>query len=251
MKKAKNPGALIALSLVFLFNPNINILDLLPDFVAYLALISAIGSASEHVPYLQECKETLSKLAIISAVKIPAMLIMFSNMYTGRDIVPLFTLIFGVVEIIFLSPAINNGYAALCYLGERTDATSLISAFPIDRSGARTMKTDALRALTLIFFSAKAALGFLPEICLLTFEDYATRKKANDIYPTLLVLSLLAVLIIGLVWLGRTKKYLNTVRKNGQVGTSVSSLIPDSDAESISAKDKVRKYSRADRKSVV
>ncbi len=241
MKSIKNTGLIISLSLVFLFNPAFNLIDILPDFISYILLIYAIGTASEHVPYLAECKEALTKLAVLSLLKFPAMLIMFSNMHTGRDIVPLFTLIFATLDIIFLIPAINNGAAALYYIGERTDAVALISAFPIDKKGAHTMSTDSLKRLTTVFVVVKSALNFLPELCLLTFEDRAIMRRLSNVYPMLLVLSMLATLLIGCVWLNRMRKYVKAVRATQTTEAAIASLAPDTKDEETTKKNTVKK----------
>ena len=119
--KAKRIYSLVILSLVLLFNPSINILDLLPDFIAYALLVFIIGDLAESIPYLAECKDALTKLAIITLIRIPAFLIMYSNMRYGSDIVPLFTLSFNVLEYVFIYGAVKNLFRAFSYLGERTD----------------------------------------------------------------------------------------------------------------------------------
>jgi hypothetical protein len=91
---------LVILSLVFLFNPNVNLIDVLPDFVAYVILLLVIGSHAESIPYLSECKGALIKLTLVTLIKIPAFTIMYSNMVSGKDIVPLFTLVFAVLEFL-------------------------------------------------------------------------------------------------------------------------------------------------------
>ena len=186
---------LVILSLVFLFNPNANLIDVLPDLVAYLLFILVIGSHSESVPYLAECRGALIKLALVTLIKIPAFTIMYSNMVSGKDIVPLFTLVFAVLELILLYSAVENGFRALGYIGERTDCASVRDAFSV--GGGRTMTPESLKVMTFIFFVARASLNVIPELLLLTPEETTLRRKLQEAYPAVLVISIFAALIIG------------------------------------------------------
>ena len=62
MIKRRGVYPLIVISLLILFNPSANILDILPDCIAYAMLIYAIGGTDKTVPYLSECKGALVKL---------------------------------------------------------------------------------------------------------------------------------------------------------------------------------------------
>ena len=138
MTKIKKAYPLIVVALIFLFNPNANLIDVLPDIASYVLLIVAIGNLTETVPYLAECKGALVKLSLVALVKIPAFTVMYSNMSFGKDIVPLFTLVFVTLELILLYSAVSNAYNALSYLGERTDSKSVRDPFPIGRGKTAT-----------------------------------------------------------------------------------------------------------------
>ena len=174
MIKAKRVYPLVILALIFLFNPNVNLIDVLPDCIAYILLILVIGAYAETVPYLAECKGAGIKLALVTLIKIPAFSVMSSNMASGKDIVPLFTLVFAVLEMILLYSMLDNGFKALEYIGERTDCASVITPFALKNGKAFT--PEALKILTLIFFMAKGILSVIPELFLLTPEDASLRK---------------------------------------------------------------------------
>ena len=215
MIKAKRIYPLIILSIVFLFNPNINIIDLLPDVVAYATLVLIIGNHAQTVPYLAECKEALMKLVLVTLVKIPAFVIMYSNMRLGSDIVPLFTLSFAVLEYIFIFAAVKNLFLAFSYIGERTDCASVREPFSISKR--KTSTPEALEKFTLIFFLVKAIINVLPELFLLTGEDFALKRRLMNVYPTVLVISVLASLLICIIWLSYALKYVKALRKGGDI----------------------------------
>lgn len=239
MRKIRNVYPLIAVALLFLFNPSANLIDILPDFVAYVLLILAIGSLNETVPYLAECKEALVKLALVTLIKIPAFTVMYSNIATGKDIIPLFTLVFVTLELILLFSAVTNGYNALAYLGERTDCRSVRDAFALGKRKSCT--PEQLRVLTYIFFGARGILNVVPEIFLLTPEDTALRKRLSEAYPAVLVICIFAALVIGIVWLKHVLKYAKAIKLGGDIKEAISSLEHRGTPEEISVNDKLKK----------
>lgn len=229
---------LIILSLVFLFNPNINIIDVLPDFAAYTVLAMMIGGFAASVPYLAECKEALVRLSLITLIKIPAFVVMYSNMKFGSDIIPLFTLSFAVLECIFIYGAVRNFSLAVSYLGERTDCESARAPFPITKS--KSIAPEAFGTVTVIAFFIKAVLNILPEIFLLTGEDFVLKKRLMDMYPTALVIAVLTSLAISVVWLVYAVKFVKHVRKIGDFESSLKEVESYS-SSGISDTDRLKK----------
>ena len=239
MTKIKKAYPLIVVALIFLFNPNANLIDVLPDIASYVLLIVAIGNLTETVPYLAECKGALVKLSLVALVKIPAFTVMYSNMSFGKDIVPLFTLVFVTLELILLYSAVSNAYNALSYLGERTDSKSVRDPFPIGRG--KTATPEQLRSLTYIFFAARGILNVVPEILLLTPEDTSLRKRLAEAYPAVLVLCIIASLIIGCIWLKHALKYASAIKRGADLSDAIRSLEHVGSEEEISTKDKLKK----------
>lgn len=219
MIEIKRKYPLIILSLVFLFNPNINIIDILPDFVAYAILVLVIGHLSESVPYLAECKEALIKLTLVTLIKVPAFVIMYSNMKYGSDIIPLFTLSFAVLECIFIFSAVKNLSLAVSYLGERTDCRAARDPFPVSKR--KSMPLEVFEKLTVTVFFVKATLNVLPEIMLLTGEDFVLKRKLMDLYPTMLIISVLASLAVMSIWLSFAVKCVKGIRRKGDFGEAL------------------------------
>ena len=221
MKKLKNGYPLVVIALILLFNPSANLIDVLPDCIAYILLILAIGASHETVPYLAECKGALVKLTLVTGIKIPAFVLMYTNIKSGKDIVPLFTLVFVILELILLYSAVNNGYNALRYLGERTDCASVRGTV---KGGKIKCSLEQLRIFTFIFFAARGVLNVIPEIFLLTPEDISLRKRLTEAYPIILVLCIFTALIIGAAWLSYVVKYVRHVKGAKDLGNAVASI---------------------------
>ena len=238
-KKRVAIGMGVWIALLCLFNANFNLLDVFPDCIAYLILIRLIGKASDTVPYLEECKSALEKIALVTAIKIPTFFFMYKNLKTGKDIVPMFTLSFVALELILLYSVISNGYKALSYLGERTDATITLDPFPVNKRG-RTMSPFALKILTMIFFFTKGLLTLIPDLFMLTTNNTAEKIKLSEAFPIAVVTCMLAVTVAGLIWMHYTKKYIRALKSTDDISMAIKSLNQNKTPEEKKVEDKTK-----------
>ena len=72
-RTAKIPWGLMALAFVFLFNPNISVLDVLPDFFGYIILSLALLKVSMLCEGLAEARRAFERLILVDGAKILAM----------------------------------------------------------------------------------------------------------------------------------------------------------------------------------
>ncbi len=227
----------IIISLAFLCNPNFHTVDILPDFIGYLLMATAIGHAAEIAPYFAEIKTGLYRLALITFIKLPATLVMYGNMYAGRDIVPLFVLVFSILELLCLIPLIANAYAGLSYLGQRGNVKALLS--PVSFFG-KSISTIGLRSITLFFVILKATLNTLPTLCLLTYTDVNMAHTAQNMYPTLEISNLSIVIIAGILWWIIVTKYVKAIRKEGGIADGLLAMAGEMRLEEIERKIRMR-----------
>ena len=106
---------LLGIACICFINPMPLLLDLIPDVIGYLVMIYAISKIANMVGEFDQVKDTLSKLALITALKIPAFFIMtaiWGGDITQRSIVAVFTLVISVVECCFLIPLIHELFVA-------------------------------------------------------------------------------------------------------------------------------------------
>lgn len=238
-KTNKRLFPLITFSLILIFNPSLNIVDLTPDFIAYFILASLISPSAEALPYFKEMKDAFRRLALLNIAKLGGAMVMFANLSSGSDIIPLFTLIFNALEVILLIGAINNTASAMFYLGERTSATSLIRPF-VGIFGIK-MRPETLKGFTLIFCVARGALAFLPEICLLTYTDAKTKHFFQSIYPTAVLSCFGIMLAVSVIWLVCVILYLMTVKRENAISGAIGSIIDNGRLEEIRLKREVNK----------
>lgn len=208
-------GYMIA-AFVFLFNPNANLIDVLPDAVGYLFLMLAIRNAQDVFPRFDEAYRGFSKVFWVALAKIPALFIMLRivnlNNYE-RSIITVFAFGFTVLELIFALPAFRSFFAALAHLGEKE------GLMPVLAAGKSAKGLSGLERLTYIFLIAKGALSFLPELALLSVFDPLEAGEASPFnparfYPLFLLIALFAGAVLGIIWLYYAIGYVKDLKKS-------------------------------------
>lgn len=228
-KKRTGVGAVI-FALFLIINPNINIIDILPDFIGYLILLSVIKKAAATVPYFDVAKTYLTRLLWLSVLRFPAALAMVAIRDANTadsDIIVLLTFVFAVAEVLLMVFAISNLFAGLFYLGERIDAPVLFSDYSISKK--KRLSVEGLRIVAYTFAISKAALCFLPETLRLTktvtIGSSVYVQYMSKIYPVVLLLCLVLSTIIGIIFIVSTKGYVVAISKGADVSVSFNSAV--------------------------
>ena len=203
-------------ALIFLFNPPISVVDILPDFIGYLLLMSAIRNAAEVFPHFDEAYSGFSRAFWVSLAKIPAFIVMMSivsaNSYE-RAIITVFSLGFAVLELIFVLGAFRSFFAALTHLGERE------GLLPVLKAGRSKRGIDGVSDVTLAFLITKALCSFLPELSLISVFETLGSLDAGAInparlYPVFVMLASVVGFAMGGVWLYFTFSYLKDLKNS-------------------------------------
>ena len=203
----KIPWKLLFLALVFLFNPNINVIDILPDCIGYFIIAKLLTYPSDISPYFEEARATFLKIGWLNVLKIPAILVLVGSGVGRGDTTALLAFGFAVGDILLGIMAVKYLFDALFYLGERTEATAILNPFAL--SGRHSTTPESYRSLTILFVIIKCSIATLPEFLLLSEDTinggFGSAKLA--LYPMMVVLSQLLGWILGIVWLKRSVRY--------------------------------------------
>ncbi len=242
--KPTSVGAII-FALITLFNPNVNVVDFLPDFIGFFILARVFEKAADCAPYFEEARVDFLKLGMLSLMKIPAMFIIVfarSKNTFDNDIIVLSTLIFSIAEILLTIIAIQHLFTALTYLGNRSTAESLI------KSNVST-STERIKSLTYIFLIAKSVFCFLPESLRLTRSIQSTTGvlliTGSNYYAPTILLTLAATLVLGIAWLTQTIRYVKRIKAEGNFDSALISLASASAESSYLKRRQKRNRSRA------
>lgn len=229
----------IIVALVFLFNPNISVIDILPDFVAYFILARTFLLASDCAPYFEEARVAFKRLGWLSFGKIFGLALMFivkRGNSADNDIVTLITLVFAICEVILTFSAIKNLFAAFFYLGNRTNAEATISPFEFM---GRKMRPETVRDISFFFFALKCIVYFAPTPFLLTNLDTpgAARMKW---FVIILLLSQVICVIAGVLWLCIMRKYALSIVNEGKFNSALDELLENNKGFSLPKKQMLR-----------
>ena len=242
--------SLLIFSLVMLCNPNVNVIDILPDFVGWFVLAKLFEKASDSAPYFEEARLGFIKLGWISLAKIPALLLIIfvrGQNTLDNDIFALVSFSFAVTEGVFTIKAASYLFKGLFHLGERTSAGALIAPFASPICKKRPMSPQNLKEYTYFFFICKSMLYFLPDMFLLTRISKETGQllTISKHYPAVLILSHVLGIIIGSIWVARAKRYTRAVREEGKFCEALISLASEDTLNKAQTKAKIRSTSLA------
>lgn len=227
----------ITLILILLANPNVHVIDVLPDFIAYIIAACMLTYAKDRAPYFEEARSGFIKLAIVSALKIPAYFVITytrAGNVQDYDIRALFAFSFGVAELWLSLILIGNLYSALVYLGERSASSAAIKPFPVSRGG-RLGTLEGLRLFTTVFVIVKCAGYALPELLVLTRIVSSGSGAFNyaRLYPYTIVILIPLILALGIAWAVRCRKYCRSVAAAEDFRTSLDSLFDECGREAL------------------
>jgi hypothetical protein len=213
--KSSFSNFLLIIAFVCLANPSVQVVDIFPDFIAYLIIARKLSYAVPRAPYFAEAKSAFSRLVLISLMKLPAYFVIISarsGNVGDNDIYALFAFTFAALEAVFSVKAVYYLFEAVFYLGQRSEASPLIKPFYINKKKTRSMTPEALRTLFYVFAIYRCAAYGLPELLLLTKTVTAEQLKnyfnITKLYPYAVLLSVISVLVLAVITLSRAHKYI-------------------------------------------
>lgn len=206
---------LLSFSLLFFANPNINIIDFLPDFIGYILLCFALSRLADMNESIGEAVSSFRKMILIDVGKWLALFWVFGlSVTTERNSsLLLWSFVFAVLEGIVLIPAYIKLFRGITELGYFYPNTSVLE----NSSGNKKSRTDKIRNATVFFVVLKATFAVLPELADLSNSAYDDTSSFVHIYQyigTMRMLAFIPVLIVGVVWLIRALRYFASLRKD-------------------------------------
>ncbi len=213
----------IAIGILFLFNPNIHVFDLLPDCFGVLLIYRGLFRASFSTEKLKDARTALWKLAIVTGVRLLSVVFIPG---ASDSLKLLLSFVFGVLEILFAVPAILHIFGGFYDLGRRYDALSVYGRRR-NRRGEIVETSERLKRFTVFFFLLKATLSVLPELTALQLRydlspEAVGAMRFSDFKPLFYVFSVTLTLAVGIPWLVRALRYVTELRRDGNLSGGVS-----------------------------
>lgn len=208
----------MTVALIFLFNPNVTVVDILPDFVGYALLCAALIQLGDLHESIGAAVRTFRTMIFVDAAKLLAILWIFGMTVPVErsSSILLFTFVFGALEMILLIPAYQKLFRGINELGYFYPNTSI---FEDQNKKKGKSRTDRMQRSTITFVCVKAILTFLPELADLsqgTYDETAMASTENlyRFIGLLRGMAFLPVLVVGIVWLCRAIRYFSDLRRD-------------------------------------
>lgn len=197
-------GYIIA-GVVFLFNPMISILDVLPDFIGYLLILAGIYKLADMTNKMENIHKNLLYLIGISLLRTILSVVITTS---DKILVLIFVFVFAVFETIFMINVFNKIFDGIEDIGIRFNGTATFN------------KISELRTLTYIFIIIRNLFTVIPEFRHLSTSEYEGVISSYEMtglidYSTILIaMNIIIVTAIGAIWLFMMLSYLNKIRKD-------------------------------------
>lgn len=202
-------GAIIA-GLFFLFNPNVDLIDVLPDAIGFGLILYGITPFSHIQIRVADAAKAFRMLTIVELCKLGSLY--FYSFFTGTEqlMILLITMVFAAFEIFFAWQGFSHLLGGLEDFGD------------VEKQPKMFEKIKTIRVFTLIFVIAKAVFAFLPDLTLLDDARYGVVTGTGiaswqDYRGVFTVFAFAVILIVGIVWLCMAVSFFRTVKKEKEL----------------------------------
>ncbi|MEE1356636.1 MAG: hypothetical protein UHG68_03630, partial [Clostridia bacterium] len=216
----KNIGR-IALGMIFLLNPNINVVDLLPDFIGCVLIMSGLSSLRDISDSLEDARRNFLRLFWISLSHLPAfvlMMIISSTYVSEKTSILVFAFVYSVVEFVLINNALTSLIDGFVYIGERYNGEC---CFYETKKNGKKLDVSHLRFFSTVFLLVTKGLTVAPNLVYLydTSLGYGTVTNPYVTNPVEFIGPITAIcfvpaLIFGIMWARRMCRYLSGIKKD-------------------------------------
>lgn len=199
-------SCLFTLGLVFLFNPVIGLVDILPDFIGALCIAAAVTEVAMLDERLENARRLMYYLAAVSGVRTVLMLFTFDM--NDNDVLSAVTIL-AVCELFVLIYFAVSFFGGISYIAQRSESEGVLGA------------VDRIRRLWIVFFCLHSAATVVPELAalpqlLLLYDPESIpwlTEGRLQLYKNYLILILgTAAFALGVWWLKQTYAFIKDVR---------------------------------------
>lgn len=204
-----------AISAIFLFNPDIAIIDVLPDFIGYTLLAVSLRFARDLSPHFENAWRKFRILAVMTFFKTLALLWVFGGLTSAQErptMMLLLSFCFCLCELIWGIPAWRSLIEGFILHSQTSGGE-----YPLIEKGAKSYRhgkniSYSFRDFTVFFMIAKAFFSNIAEFAVLSNHSYD--DTAFDWYNFIGLYRAVAILagaVIGIVWLVRSIIYFRGI----------------------------------------
>jgi hypothetical protein len=221
--KPKNLGKYMglgfaALSAIFLFNPDVAVIDVLPDFIGYTLLTISLRFARDLSPHFDNAWRKFRILALMTIFKTLSLLWVFGGLTSAQErptMMLLLSFCFCLCELIWGIPAWRSLIEGFILHSQTSGGE-----YPLIEKGAKSYRPGknisySFRDFTVFFMIAKAFFSNIAEFAVLSNHSYD--DTAFDWYRFIGLYRIIAIFagaVIGIIWLIRAVAFFRGILRD-------------------------------------
>lgn len=208
-------GRIIA-AIIFFFNPNVGIVDILPDFIGYILLVTAISKVAVIDDRISDAQALFTRLIYITALRLASLLAVFGFIpLSDQNIsILLLSFVFDVLELLTLVPAVIKLFDGIFYLSDRHSGEA--AYIKTGRFKPKTI-TERARSTIIVFVFAKALFGTLPEFSSLSADrgwDESIWGQMHMFIGLFRIFGMIVSFVFGVIFLVKILRYILVLKKD-------------------------------------
>ena len=181
------------LAALFLFNPLISIIDILPDFIGYYFLLRAFTPTSYIFDNASDLYDSIKRMMIIGIAKFFSVLLLF---VTDTTMALVLSFTFAVLEILYGLGMFTKLFDVTSYIRLRYDSTT------------KTAVAEKVKVFSIFFLIAKVVLASMPDLTVLTIGSSDLGKvNLTRFRPLLFIASAFIMAVIGIIWFSKFVRF--------------------------------------------
>lgn len=209
MKKQSMGYKRLLAGFLFLLSPDFVIIDVLPDFIGYLLIISGLSRLADIDERAEDARVLSKRLLFLSIVK--AVLTLFIGQLQKTNLL-LVTFSLAVLDVILIIPFVKQLFHSLDYTATRQGV--MVSS----------KKTSELRILMNFTLVLKDLLCFAPSLVSLVdpsetgnFSSDLWRVDFKSLFNVLTLLAFFVMAVLGLFMAVKASIYFSTLARNREL----------------------------------
>ena len=216
-KRIKFGFSAMAIASLFLFNPNMNIIDVIPDIIAYIIISVALIKISDLNEDIATAAKYFRYMILVELSKYAAIFWVFGLTHSREQNtgILLLSFVFAIVDSLILFTAFNKFFSGLISLGYLHTNTSVLGK--VDKKGRSY--TEKIKNFTVFFVIFKAVMALLPEFADLSRYEYDESSSVLYLFEfigLMRAMSMIVVGAVGIIWVIRIIRYFNRVNKDAE-----------------------------------
>lgn len=239
------PFGLMIAAVIFLMNPTVQLVDILPDLVGYILLVAGLRYLADLNESIGEAREKFKKMFFVGAAKLIVFLMSFGGLVSPQEqsnFILVACLSFCVIDLLILIPAVRALFAGMMQLATKYGSVAIFATKPhklpcMPKRGFKNDKQkrafemrvkrveyknarlrcalEKLQTLTIAFVFAKPIVALLPEFSALSSTEY--NEGLIDFYDFISLFrgfGFLILLPFSIVWAIRVFRFLGSLRRD-------------------------------------